>query len=228
MKIKSKKKIIKYKNFFLNKTNSKFTASLSLYDDFLSNCGHDRIQKIISKYELFKLTLNTPGDIVECGVHKGSGIYLFSKLVKIFKPHTSTKILGFDFFESSRKTKNKFKKDSICIREHAGRGSSRKKILNNLKKNGIKNVSLITGDVVKSTKNYVKKKLGFRISLLVLDVDNYEATLACLKNLYPFVTKGGVIVFDEYALKQYGESDAVDEYFKNHKIKIRSLPLAPD
>ena len=60
--------------------------------------------------------------------------------------------------------------------------------------------------------------------LLVLDVDNYEGTLACLKNLYPFVTKGGVIVFDEYALKQYGESDAVDEYFKNHKIKIRSLP----
>ena len=72
-------------------------------------------------------------------------------------------------------------------------------------------------------KDYVEKHLGFRISLLVLDVDNYEGTLACLQNLYPLVVKGGVVVFDEYALRTYGESNAVDEYFENQKVKIKSF-----
>ena len=203
---------------------AKFALSLASYDEFLSNCEPDRIQKIISKYELFRLTISTPGDIVECGVHKGSGVYLFSKLLKIFKPNSLAKVLGFDFFESSRKVKNKFSRDSMCIKDHEGRGSNRKTILNNLKKVGINNVNLIPGDVAQSTKNYVKNNLGFRISLLVLDVDNYEGTLACLKNLYPLVTKGGVVVFDEYALETYGESNAVDEHFKNQNIEIKSLP----
>ena len=62
--------------------------------------------------------------------------------------------------------------------------------------------------------------------MLILDVDNYEGTLECLKNLYPFVTKVGIIVFDEYALETYGESDAVDEFLKNKKLKIKSIPWA--
>ena len=73
-------------------------SSLFSYDNFLAKCSHDRIQKIVWKYELFKMIQNIPGDIVECGVHKGSGIYLFAKLIKIFKPNSLSKVLGFDFF----------------------------------------------------------------------------------------------------------------------------------
>ena len=58
--------------------------------------------------------------------------------------------------------------------------------------------------------------------MLILDVDNYEGTLECLKNFYPNVTRGGIIVFDEYALEKYGESDAVDEFFKDKNIKIKT------
>ena len=47
-----------------------------------------------------------------------------------------------------------------------------------------------------------------------------------LKNLYPNVTKGGIVVFDEYALRTYGESNAVDEFFKNQNIKIKTIPWA--
>ena len=37
------------------------------------------------------------------------------------------------------------------------------------------------------------------------------------------MAKGGVIAFDEYALKGHGESEAVDEFFsKKSKIKVFS------
>lgn len=200
--------------------------SMEAYDSFLANSEVDRIQKLILKYELFKMTLEVPGDVVECGVHSGSGIYLYAKLMKIFKPHSIARIVGFDFFGSGNHTSSKYKADQECIEEHQNTelfGAEPDTILKNLKSVGIDNVDLIAGDVAFSTKDYVEKHLGFRISLLVLDVDNYEGTLACLQNLYPLVVKGGVVVFDEYALRTYGESNAVDEYFENQKVKIKSF-----
>ena len=62
--------------------------------------------------------------------------------------------------------------------------------------------------------------------ILYLDVDNYEGTLEILKNLYNKMAKGGVIVFDEYALKGHGESDAVDSFFNEKKIKLKSFSWA--
>lgn len=214
-------KYIKKKNPISSVSYSE-ASSLFSYDNFLAKCSHDRIQKIVWKYELFKMVQNIPGDIVECGVHKGSGIYLFAKLIKIFKPNSLSKVLGFDFFGKSQKIKNKFDIDYKINQNHRGHGSSRKEIIKNLKFHNIKNVKLIPGDVCLTSKSYVKKNVGFRISMLILDLDNYEGTLECLKNFYPNVTRGGIIVFDEYALEKYGESDAVDEFFKNKKIKIKS------
>jgi len=40
------------------------------------------------------------------------------------------------------------------------------------------------------------------------------------------VSPCGVVAFDEYALAGYGESDAVDEFFRGQKIRLRSFPWA--
>ncbi len=203
--------------------------SMKSYDSFLANSEVDRLQKILTKYELFKMIMEIPGDIVECGVHSGSGVYLYSKLLQIFKPHSIQRVIGFDFFGQKKKHSSKYKIDNDTIDEHLDSsvfGSDPKTILQNLKKVGLENVDLIAGDVKISTKNYVKNNLGFRISMLILDVDNYEGTLHALKNLYPLVTKGGIIVLDEYALRTYGESNAVDEYFSNQNIKIKTISWA--
>ena len=220
------KKITRYKikKNPINKLKDHQASSLLHYDEFLANCSYDRVQKIIWKYELFKMVQNVPGDIVECGVHKGSGVYLYAKLLKIFKPNSLARVLGFDFFGKAQKVKNKFEIDYKINQNHTGHGSEKNTIIKNLKKFEINNVKLIPGDVCVTSKDYVKKNVGFRIAMLILDVDNYEGTLECLKNLYNNVTRGGIIVLDEYALEKYGESDAVDEFLKDKKLKIRSAP----
>ena len=47
--------------------------------------------------------------------------------------------------------------------------------------------------------------------------------MGALKNLYPLVKKGGVIVFDEYNDHQHGEYKAIDEFFKEKKSNIKSF-----
>ena len=42
--------------------------------------------------------------------------------------------------------------------------------------------------------------------------------------LYDRVVPDGVVVLDEYAVGQWGESDAVDEFIIARQINLRSLP----
>ena len=40
------------------------------------------------------------------------------------------------------------------------------------------------------------------------------------------MSKGGIIVLDEYGFKGHGESDAIDKFFKNKKVKLKSFSWA--
>lgn len=198
-----------------------------IYDKFLKDTNLSRLQKILARYELFKKILETPGDICECGVFKGSGIFTWVKLMKLFKPNNNFKVVGFDFFgEKKKKKKFKYKQDKKIQAWHNPGTISQKEIIDKCNEWGFKNISLYKGDVRSTTKKYAKENFGSRIALLYLDVDNYDGSLAILKNLYGKMAKGGIIAFDEYGLKGHGESEAVDEFFRKKKVKLNSFTWA--
>ena len=197
-----------------------------IYDQFLKDTDVEKLQKILSRYELFKKIINVPGDICECGVFKGAGIFTWVKLLKLFKPNNDFKVIGFDFFENKSKTKLKYKLDKKVQAFHSTGAISQKDLFKKCEEWNFKNLKLYAGDVKKTTKKYARDSFGSRIALLYLDVDNYEGTLEILKNLYNKMAKGGVIAFDEYALQGHGESDAVDEFLSKKKIKLKSFSWA--
>lgn len=199
---------------------------LRLYDDFMSQTGPDRMQKILARYEIFKLSMEIPGDIVECGVFKGSGLYTWVKLMMLFKPNNEYRVHGFDFFEKSREFDFKYAQDRECLDEHEENWSTQDTLTKTCADWGFKRLNLVAGNMVDTTKTFVEQELGARVSILYIDVDNYEGALACLENLYPVVSPGGVIALDEYALPGYGESNAVDEFVKSHDARLRSMPWA--
>lgn len=198
----------------------------SLYDEFLAHADPGRLQKILARYELFRMTLETPGDIVECGVFKGSGIYTWAKLMLMFKPRNEFRVVGFDFFGADRGGDYALGADRECVDFHARGWSDPALIRQTCAAWGFDRIELIPGNVIETTREYVLHNAGARISLLYLDVDNYEGSLAILENLYPLVVPGGVVAFDEYALRGYGESDAVDRYFGGKQVRIRAFPWA--
>ena len=56
-----------------------------------------------------------------------------------------------------------------------------------------------------------------------MDFDTYHGSKTVLENFYPLVTPGGIIVLDEYAIRGWGESDAVDEFFAGKSVEIRTV-----
>ena len=145
-----------------------------IYDQFLKDTNVDRLQKILSRYELFKKIINIPGDICECGVFKGAGIFTWVKLLKLFKPNNDFKVIGFDFFENKSKTKLKYKLDKKELAFHNIGAISQKDLFKKCEEWNFKNLKLYAGDVKKTTKKYARDSFGSRIALLYLDVDNYE------------------------------------------------------
>ena len=198
------------------------------YNNLIESSDIERLKKIICRYELYKISKDIPGDIFECGVFKGTGHIFWLKLLKIFEPNSIKQVVGFDTFSSFPSSILEFEKNNAnkFIKET---NFDTKDLLNNIS-NKVKNAGLedrsklIKGDIVKTSKKYCKDNRGFRISLLHLDLDTYEGTKHALNNFFPYVSRGGVVIFDEYGMRGWGESEAVDEYFKDTKFKIKTVP----
>ena len=154
----------------------------SLYDGFNSFIMSDDVKvfgKLLARTLLFESVKNIPGDIVECGVFKGSGIYSFLKLKRYLCPNTSKKVIGFDMFNSEELINSLKSVDKEAMSElFNGRNFKHEQNYKNyLEANILSNgflpheFELIQGDISKTALKYVEENPGFKISLLYLDLD---------------------------------------------------------
>jgi hypothetical protein len=190
---------------------------------FYLNADTSRIGKFIYHYEIYKKIIDIPGDILEFGVFKGASLSKLLAFRKILENQDSRKIVGFDDFGSfTVKGSNEDKKFAKEFNKVLGKGSSKEVLEENLKKNGHRNFELIKGDVVKTLPLYLKKNKGFKISLLHLDLDILRPTKFVLEQLFNRMQKNGIILIDDYG-EIHGATKAIDDFFKNKKLKIEKL-----
>ena len=213
-----------------------------IYNGFFLMDDVERLRKFIVREHLFKMTIELPGDIVEVGVFKGTGMAQFLKLKEIFIPASNKKLVGFDLFDKSLDFKNTLTDNDIELNTYYTSANINmdvgipktdiENIFNSFKLTNNKNTTddlyqLIDGDVKETIPEFLSKYPGFRISLLNLDLDIDEPTYISLSLLYDRVVRGGIIIFDEYACDRWTESNAVDRFLKEHpELQIKTLPWA--
>jgi len=187
--------------------------------------------KLLARIQLFDKVKNIPGDIVECGVFKGTGIFTFLKLKRYFCPNSYKKVIGFDFFNSEELTSSLIDQDKDAMTTlFEGRNfkhdiTFKDKLDLMIRKSGFLDheYELISGDISKTVVEYVETRPGARISLLYLDLDLEVPTYNALESLWDRVSSGGIVIFDEYAYHNWSESIGVDNFFADKNIKINSL-----
>ena len=209
--------------------------SQSLFDSFNSFIlSEDRrvFSKLISRALLYNEIKDIPGDIVECGVFKGTGLYTFLKLKGIYNPNSSKKVVGFDFFDTNQllsSISNKTDKEAMDVlfkeRNFTHETSFKEYLSTKLIQDGFLNTDfeLVNGDLSITSKEYSENNPGFKISLMYMDVDLEEPTYNALNNLWNNITKGGIVVFDEYGYNKWSESKGVDRFIEEKNIEIKSL-----
>ena len=86
-------------------------------------------------------------------------------------------------------------------------------------------MKLIDGNIEETVPRFVDENPGVKFSLVHFDCDLYRPTKAALDALWPRISRGGVVLFDEYAIADWpGETAAVDEFLADKQsLRVRTL-----
>jgi O-methyltransferase len=155
-------------------------------------------------YCLGQNALSVAGNFWECGVYKGGTASL---LVAILKEKTSTKKLHlFDTFEGMPETdakkdlhkKGDFADTSLAeVKAHVDGGEA---------------VIYHPGFIPDTFVGLESERIAFAH----IDVDVYKSIMDCLEFVYPRLSSGGVLLFDDYGFPSCpGARKAVDTFFAN-------------
>ena len=205
-------------------------STFDLFRNFPVVTPRYNIARFLAHYEIFKKIIDVPGVIIDLGVFRGASTFTWAKLCEIFCPTDIRKtVIGFDTFsgfpEIGVEDGPEDPQQDVVPGGYFG-GSSveadldlAQEAMNHDRHLRHKNrIEFVKGDVCETIPRYVDEKGdGLRVSLLNLDLDLYEPTRVALDCFVPKMARGGVIVFDEYAIDTFGgETKAVDEYFVKH------------
>lgn len=193
-----------------------------VFNQFHYLCDTYRYQKMLARADLVRRLADVPGDIVDCGTFKGISTLQFAHFLQIYRPHGAGRVVSFDTFEA------RFPRvradEAASAADHMNRlyeETAHDQLREAIPRLGLeKRVEIVKGDIVETFPTYLAGNPGFRISLLHCDLDVYEATKAVLKLAWPRIAVGGMVIFDQYAVRNWGESDAADEF-------LATLPNAP-
>jgi O-methyltransferase len=195
--------------------------------DFQKALGKVRRYTMLSRERLYDIynsigyiaANKVPGAIVEIGCWGGGALGLSYWALR--KNKLKREIYGYDTFEGhprpSKKDIDIWGQSQIKrFKQHekSKRGWAKitlPTVIKNLKNMQVdqKHVKLVKGMVEISAKRICPQK----ISLLRIDVDWYKPTLFALSNFYPKLSRGGVLIVDDFGHYR-GCEKALRKYFK--------------
>lgn len=169
-------------------------------------------------YILHQLTtygLNLEGDFVECGVFKGGTAYLIADVIKNF----TTKPKIFHLFDTFKGMPELANQDSSSHKKGDFGDISLDKV-----KHLLKPFSFIQYHAGVIPNTFSQTNLN-KIAFAHIDVDLYQTVLDCCSFFYNKLSKGGIMIFDDYGFYGYKDAakKAVDEFFNDKPEPIISL-----
>lgn len=185
-----------------------------------------------SIYDQKKHIDSIEGDIVECGVWKGGMCVFLAKLFPNKKLWVVDSFTGFEKLEEATYPTDLLEKHKV-IEPHVYGYQIRTAISSSIDevKSVFKEYDELDNPNINFLEGYVRDTLKpetcpiQNIALLRVDVDSYSATMDVLENLYPKVTKGGMIIFDDGNI----ESGiwAIHDFFQKNSIEMVTIdPLS--
>jgi hypothetical protein len=197
------------------------------FNDFIFSNDIKLTGKFLHRFEFYLKTKDLPGDIIEIGVFKGSGMSTFMKFLQVYEPNSNKKVIGFDIFDTNDaetvlNRDNSNEKDSMfVVYDRVNHNElSYKEVKNKLSNIGVSNdrFLLVKGDVEDTIPKFIKDNPGFRASLIYIDVDLDRPTYVSLKYMWDRLLPGGIILFDEYEYHKFTESNGVEKFLKEYNI----------
>ncbi len=215
---------LKFKNDNLNrfykiKNSKQFDSKENMLDGDWSS-----IEQAVNIYHLLTqvVLLKIPGDIVELGSYDGNSSILMQKILDQLR---SKKIIHvYDSFEG---LPEKSQQDGDTVFYAGSCKTQKENLIQNFKKQKTKLPKIHEGWF----SDTLPKGLPKKISFAHLDGDFYSSILESLIYVYPKLSKGAIVIIDDYCNPKIhdvsnilpGVKKACDEFLKDKKEKVGIL-----
>ncbi len=194
-----------------NHPYSSYTYSPWFENWFLDILKKIRDHTLVSEDRCFTIHMfskhcrHLEGDFAECGIYKGGTAYLISLILKDNSNHQKTLHL-FDTFSGMPKSANE---DKSHHKEGDYQDTSVEAVKDFLSDYSF--VEFHPGLIPDTFEAVTNKKFAF----VHIDVDIYQSIKDCCEFFYERMTKGGIMIFDDYAFQGYelAAKKAVDDFF---------------
>ena len=199
------------------------------FNYFIMSSDKKVFNKLISKNFFLQLTKDIPGDILELGVFRGSGVFAWLKMLDY--EGLNRRVYGFDIFNSDLllsgiKTKDRNVMSSLFQERGFSPVGYEDILRTQLRSTGFLNFDLVAGNIFDTIPDFLSKNPGFRAAVINFDMDTEDPTFFALEQLWERLVVGGVLVFDEYAINEWTESNAVDRFISEKNLQLKSTNLA--
>jgi len=179
-------------------------------------------ESLYTLLHFLKESLSLEGDVMECGVWRGGSAKLIFETVTKYRE--DKKVYLFDSFEGMRKTDVEFDRHKTGDFRDTSLDYVKNYVFNSVfDSEKSKMISFHKGWIPESFQGLDNLKLCFAH----IDLDLYKSILDTLNFVYPKLSSGGVIVFDDYGFASCpGARKAVDDFFSDKPESPFSLSTA--
>jgi len=193
-------------------TNYQLEHELLIHKQYEPNA-----ERLISYYELYKLVKNLDGSIIKCGINSDESFGYFSFFKKINEYNTKQPLIAFEKSSTILETTLVDEEERLAVKNKVEVSLNQRKII---EKSTQENIEFISGELSTSLPKYLIDHPELKISLLIVDLDNYDHTITTMQYLYPRIINKGILIINNYYKKE-AENKAIQDYFCNQDVIIR-------
>lgn len=179
---------------------------------------HDKLNQL---FNILSRCLRLNGDIIELGTYKGGTTIMMAKNIinanskKII--YTYDTFEGFPYAEANTAEEVKLSTGEMINKMDLFKDTSLEKVKTKFSKFGVDNIKTFKGSFDDTLPLLTDEKFVFAL----VDCDIYESALVCLREIYPRMVKGGIMMFDDYnTLKPWNLKKAVDDFVKEKNLTL--------
>lgn len=192
--------------------------------------------RILQLQQIYELILDTPGSVCEFGVHYGASSNILMNLKSLLEPHNSNR--RFFLFDTFQGFVGVNEKDGLLVaeRDFTLIQSNYDEVLTNLLQlqNRIRDdhhdisFQIFKGNGPEKFEQFLRENPHTVFSCLFFDMDIYAPTKKILELAIPRLTKGSLVVFDQFNCDLYpGETVAAMEVLDLCNLKMFKSKFTP-
>lgn len=197
----------------------------SVIDHWPLYVGTGNLSRFMAISDMLRDTLGVPGHIAEFGSWRGANLMFMAKLLRIYDPHGCKLVHCFESF-AGLETFTAQDGGAGASEGGAYRGNYEElRAMIDLGELG-DDIVIHRGDIMQTLPDALKNE-GLSFSFIYCDTDLYAPSRLILDSLHPRLSKGGMIVMDEWNYDKWpGEAIAVREFMEVHGGGLRNASCA--